>query len=321
MGSVFNLSPHSPRAQKLVTGTLKARYENPTERARLFLFDYDGTLTPIINDPNKAIPTKLALDTITKLAEPENNAVWIISGRDAEFLKKHWGHIAGVGLSAEHGCFVRQPHASEWTTLVSQEELDKWQPTVRSLFRRYSSPPSDSEIPDLKDYNPADYHSLCPGSRSEEKRSALTWHYRNAEGYEEDKPFPKEQELMAELKEKVKGLDVTIMPGKANIEVRPSGVSKGDIVRLICQKHGRETGVEFVVCCGDDTTDEDMFHALSHLSTPTSPVGDTGVVPPTVHVSGKDVFSIHVGPAGSKTDARFYIESPAELVETISALV
>ena len=64
----------------------------------------------------------------------------------------------------------------------------------------------------------------------------------------------------------------------------------------------------------------DMFNALSHLSAPATPSGDTSIGQ-VAHVSKKDVFSIHVGPAGSKTDARFYIDSPADLVDAIAALV
>jgi hypothetical protein len=63
-----------------------------------------------------------------------------------------------------------------------------------------------------------------------------------------------------------------------------------------------------------------MFNALSHLSAPSTP-GDETSVAQVAHISKKDVFSIHVGPAGSKTDARFYIDSPADLVDAIAALV
>lgn len=62
-----------------------------------------------------------------------------------------------------------------------------------------------------------------------------------------------------------------------------------------------------------------MFNALTQLSAPTTPTEGTGAQVP--HVSKKDVFSIHVGPAGSKTDARFYIDSPAELVDALATLV
>ena len=68
---------------------------------RLLMFDYDGTLTPIVNDPDAAIPTDKVIRTIKKLAENPENEVWIISGRDQEFLSKWMGHIAELGLRYE----------------------------------------------------------------------------------------------------------------------------------------------------------------------------------------------------------------------------
>jgi trehalose-6-phosphatase len=98
MGSISREDFGVKQAQKLVPSTIKARYEQPSDASRLFLFDYDGTLTPIISNPDLALPTELALNTLAKLTEPKNNAVWIISGRDQAFLEKQWGHIKGLGL-------------------------------------------------------------------------------------------------------------------------------------------------------------------------------------------------------------------------------
>ena len=76
-------------------------------RKRLFMFDYDGTLTPIVKDPNAAIPSDRVIRTLKALAADPRNNVWIISGRDASFLEDWMGHITELGLSAEHGCFLR----------------------------------------------------------------------------------------------------------------------------------------------------------------------------------------------------------------------
>ena len=52
---------------------------------RLFMFDYDGTLTPIVKDPLAALPSERLIRTIKALAEDHRNNIWIISGRDQEF--------------------------------------------------------------------------------------------------------------------------------------------------------------------------------------------------------------------------------------------
>lgn len=48
------------------------------------------------------------------------------------------------------------------------------------------------------------------------------------------------------------------MTGKANIEVRPRFVNKGEIAKRLVQEYGDGPGeaLEFVLCLGDDFTDE-----------------------------------------------------------------
>lgn len=58
-------------------------------------------------------------------------------------------------------------------------------------------------------------------------------------------------------------LPVEILVGKKNLEVRPTMVNKGEIVKRLLAQH---PDVEFVACAGDDKTDEDMFRALAGQS-------------------------------------------------------
>ena len=48
------------------------------------------------------------------------------------------------------------------------------------------------------------------------------------------------------------------MTGKANLEVRPSFINKGEIAKQLVEAYGHEPGAapEFVLCLGDDSTDE-----------------------------------------------------------------
>src|SRR5688572_5690372 len=56
---------------------------------RLFLFDYDGTLAPIVKVPSMAIPSQATLEALETLSRDPKNLVYIISGRDGEFLEQH----------------------------------------------------------------------------------------------------------------------------------------------------------------------------------------------------------------------------------------
>lgn len=52
-----------------------------------------------------------------------------------------------------------------------------------------------------------------------------------------------------------KKYDVEVMTGKANLEVRPRFVNKGEIAKRLVEAYGDEPP-QFVLCLGDDFTDE-----------------------------------------------------------------
>jgi trehalose 6-phosphate synthase/phosphatase len=202
---------------------------------RLFMFDYDGTLTPIVKDPNAAIPSDRVLRTLKALAADPQNHVWIISGRDERFLDEWMGHISELGLSAEHGCFIRHPRSEEWENLTSKMDM-AWQKEVMDVFSHYTE--------------------RTQGSWIEKKRVALTWHYRQA-----DPDFGAWQasECKRTLENGVlKRWDIEVMSGKANLEVRPQFVNKGYIATRLINEFGTQPGEapDFVLCLGDDATDE-----------------------------------------------------------------
>ena len=88
---------------------------------------------------------------------------------------------------------------------------------------------------------------------TERKKIAITWHYRLA-----DPEFGAFQarECQKHLENTVgKKYDVEVMTDKANLEVRPRFVNKGEIARRLVEAYGEEPP-EFVLCLGDDFTDE-----------------------------------------------------------------
>lgn len=212
--------------------TTKAICQYNRASKRLFMVDYDGTLTPIVQDPKAATPSDQVLRTLRSLAADSKNAVWIISGRDQTFLDEWMGQVPELGLSAEHGCFISQPRNLEWENLTEKMDMG-WQTAVLKVFQHYTE--------------------LTPGSFIERKMVALTWHYRRAD-IEHGASQAKEckQRLEATVATR---WDVEVMAGKANLEVRPKFVNKGFIAsRLIDQYAGG--ALEFVFCAGDDLTDE-----------------------------------------------------------------
>ncbi|KAF9931429.1 threalose-6-phosphate phosphatase [Modicella reniformis] len=209
-------------------------------KKRLLMFDYDGTLTPIRKTPGAAVPQEHMLKALTALANDPDNIVWVISGRDQKVLEEWLGEVDNLGFSAEHGSFMRQPRSKKWVNLT--ESLDmSWKNDVIEIFTYYTE--------------------RTQGSFIEHKRSSLTWHYRMA-----DPEFGAFQakECQNHLENAVLSkLPVEILVGKKNLEVRPTIVNKGEIVKRLLSQHPE---VEFILCAGDDKTDEDMFRALAGVS-------------------------------------------------------
>jgi len=94
-------------------------------------------LTPIVKTPSMAVPSEPTLEALQRLCEDPKNIVYIISGRDGDFLTQHLGHIEGLGMSAEHGGFMRAPGGTEWTNFT--EVLDmSWLNEVEEIFKYYT---------------------------------------------------------------------------------------------------------------------------------------------------------------------------------------
>ncbi|KAI1339697.1 glycosyltransferase family 20-domain-containing protein [Xylariaceae sp. FL0016] len=279
-------------------------------RKRLFMFDYDGTLTPIVKDPQSAIPSVRVIQTLQSLASDHRNAVWIISGRDQDFLQQHLGHISELGFSAEHGSFMRHPGESTWENLAETFDM-AWQAEVVDIFQKYTD--------------------RVPGSFIERKRCALTWHYRQADpeqGLHASLAAHKELEATV-----TKKWDVDVMKGKANLEVRPTFINKGEIAKRLVHSYNSdittvagdsvpdlqgdelEKGrVEFVLCVGDDFTDEDMFRALNGLS------GSAKDNDKEVALDIDHVFTVSVGGSKKVTLAKWHLLEPEDVVEGVALL-
>lgn len=248
---------------------------------RLFMFDYDGTLTPIVKDPQSAIPSDRTIRTLKTLASDPANAVWIISGRDQAFLEEWMGHISELGLSAEHGSFIRQPHGAAWENLTETIDMG-WQTPVMAIFQHYAE--------------------RTPGAFLERKKIALTWHYRRADP---EHGARMARECQKHLEQTVaRQYDVEVMVGKANLEVRPRFVNKGEIAKTLLRSTWPDgKGPDFVLCLGDDFTDEDMFRALN-----------------ASHLPREAVFAVTVGPSSKQTLARWHLLEPADVLSTVALL-
>ncbi|KAF8499502.1 glycosyltransferase family 20 protein [Gautieria morchelliformis] len=275
---------------------------------RLFLFDYDGTLTPIVKVPSAATPSEETLEALSNLAEDPQNIVYIISGRDADFLVQHLGHLGKIGMSAEHGCFVKEPGQAEWTNMTKQLDMS-WMGEVQEIFKYYTE--------------------RTTGSHIEMKKSSITWHYRASDP--EWGLFQCRQCLDLLENNLAHKRPIEVLVGKKNLEVRPIAINKGEIVKRILYNHPE---AEFVFCAGDDKTDEDMFRSLLFIghgdtimmqppasAASADPDNGSDLQPVKLQISTPSIFSTTVGASNKKTLARWHVTSPNEIIDAMLSLV
>jgi trehalose 6-phosphate synthase/phosphatase len=208
-------------------------------RRRLILFDYDGTLQPIVSRPEDAKPSSDTLSMLKRLAADSDNHVVVISGRSKDNLAT-WidrSIVGPVTFVAEHGACLRLHDHRNWHRTI-RAPLE-WKPAVTKLFDHYAV--------------------ITPGSMVEKKEWAVVWHYRNAAPFTANKHLVMLKKLLRPIAKKE---NLRIKAGKKVLEVHPLDISKGHAVKewLI----GSE--IDFVLAIGDDTTDEDMFAALPKTS-------------------------------------------------------
>jgi trehalose 6-phosphate synthase/phosphatase len=198
---------------------------------RCILLDYDGTLSPLQRLPSLASPTTELIELLQQLTEDKKTEIIIISGRDADTLQ-HWLGAIEVTLVAEHGAAVKRRGAAwvEQATMAS-EWKDKIKPMMQLFVNR------------------------CAGSFIEDKRSTLAWHYRNTHP---DLGFNRSRELRNSLLQLTGNTPLQVIDGNKVLEVRLMGIDKGSTAMNLV----RSMNPDFILCLGDDTTDEDMFRAF-----------------------------------------------------------
>jgi len=198
---------------------------------RCLLLDYDGTLVPFSRIPSEASPDNAVRELLTRLSADPKNHVAIISGRDASSLDRWLGGLP-LTLVAEHGASSKMRNGA-WQQIVSVSDL--WKEEIRRVMQLFVL--------------------RCAGSFVEEKTNTLAWHYRNTQT---GLGFSRSRELLNTLSQLIQNTTLQVIDGNKVVEVRIAGFDKGATALKIIN----EQDPDFVLCLGDDTTDEDMFKAL-----------------------------------------------------------
>ena len=256
--------------------------------------------------PEGAAPSHTLKKILRKLCQDTKNIVYIVSGRDTKTLDEWLGDIPKLGLSAEHGCFIKPPLVETWANLVEEVDLSWHQEVIQVLSY---------------------FTERTPGSFIEQKHVSVVWHYRLA-----DQDFgswqAKECKNLLE-NSLLSKYPIEIILGKKNLEIRPALMNKGEVSKRIFTAY--TPNIEFVLCAGDDRTDEDMFQTLNQLkdAIENSATGQSLEKEPeakyesdmNVIKSLKFLGTCRIGLDSKGSHAKFLLKSPEELLKILATLV
>ena len=206
--------------------------EYKAAKRRLIILDYDGTIKPFTSSHSVAAgrpPLHLTL-LLARLTQRRSTQLAVVSGRPAKALTT-WFRGLRIDLAAEHGARVRR--RGKWKQLPNT--LSPARADVLRILQRYT----DS----------------TPGSEIEEKDYALTWHYRNVLP---EQAYNRAVKLRQELLQTIDPAIASVHMGNKVVEVKQKNVNKGVVVDELISEYKPD----FILCIGDDYTDEDMFQAV-----------------------------------------------------------
>jgi trehalose-phosphatase len=189
--------------------------------------DYDGTLAPIVADPERAWPVAESVAALGELAALPATAAAVVTGRALRDLAALCRMPAGVRLVGSHG----------------------------SEFEAGFGPELDDEAKAVRARLLAELRSLVDGVdgvRLEEKPASVAVHVRQAA------PAAGERVLAAVRSGSATWPAVSVTEGKAVIELAVLRTDKGDALDVL--RH--EVTASAVVFVGDDVTDERAFALL-----------------------------------------------------------
>jgi trehalose 6-phosphate phosphatase len=205
--------------------------------------DFDGTLAPIVDDPDAAHIHPDAPDVLLDLAAVVR-AVAVITGRPARKVLA-LGGLDDVGRSIGE--------AGRELFVFGQYGHERWSSTRRRVV---SPRPPQGLSGFLRELPRALREADAEDAFVEDKGLAIAVHTRRLRD-----PVAAFGRLEPRLRDLAGRHDLAVEPGRNVIEVRSPGADKGAVVRTITE----EVGARAFLFAGDDLGDVEAFEAVSEL--------------------------------------------------------
>lgn len=200
--------------------------------------DFDGTLSPIVPDPDRAYVHPDSVAALRRIA-PHVQQVAIITGRPALKAVELGELDRGEGL--------------EHLVVMGQYGVERWDAATGEVV----SPPLPEAIVEVKQALPGLLADAGhPDAWIEDKGRAVAVHTRRLAD-----PASAFADLMGPVSELAAAHDLHLEPGKDVLEIRASGFDKGDVVRDLVDR----LDPAMFVFAGDDLGDIAAYDAVDAL--------------------------------------------------------
>jgi trehalose 6-phosphate phosphatase len=197
-------------------------------------FDFDGTLSDIVNDPDSARLSEGAADALKSLTS--QCPVAILSGRDLADVRQRIG-LPGIWYAGSHGFELTGPDGAHHQNAEAAASIPVLEHAAAEL---------------------ADQLGGIPGVVVEHKRFGVAVHYRNA-------ARDRVAEAAAAVRSAGRRTGLRVTTGREVIELRPDvDWDKGKTLRWVLDhvRDNEQPSSFLPIYLGDDITDEDAFDAV-----------------------------------------------------------
>ncbi|KAL0331428.1 UNVERIFIED_CONTAM: putative trehalose-phosphate phosphatase F [Sesamum angustifolium] len=228
------------------------RSKNTLALIYFFLADYDGTLSPIVDDPDRAFMSSEMRSALNSVAKHFPTA--IISGRSRDKVYELVG-LTELYYAGSHGMDIMFPakdmvsknhvNCVKYTDSEGKEvnlfqPASEFLPVINEVFRKL-----DEIVRDIK------------GAKVENHKFCVSVHYRNVD----ENSWPVIAQFVHDILKDYPRLRLT--HGRKVLEVRPTiDWDKGKAVEFLLESLGFSSSDVLPIYIGDDRTDEDAFKVL-----------------------------------------------------------
>jgi trehalose 6-phosphate phosphatase len=207
--------------------------------------DFDGTLAPIVADPEQARAHPRAVPVLSRLA-PRVASIVVITGRPAGVAVRYGGFAGVPGL--EHLVVLGHYGAERWDAVSGEVRAPGDDPGVLAV--RAELPGFLERLGAWRDTWVETAHIEHKGGR------AVAVHTRRT-----DDPNAALEALRGPLTQLAHQHGLIVEPGRMVLELRPPGMDKG----VALASYVRHTGASAVLYAGDDLGDLAAFDAVEEL--------------------------------------------------------